>query len=67
MRELQDTDPMPFGIHKGKPMQDVPANYLFHLWTKLGFENNHFSDVADYISRNLSALESEYPDGIWSK
>ena len=33
MKQLQDTDPMPWGKWKGKPMQDVPADYLFWLWT----------------------------------
>ena len=29
---LCDSDPMPFGKHKGIPMQDVPASYLHWLW-----------------------------------
>jgi hypothetical protein len=29
-----DTDAMPFGKHKGEPMQDVPARYLRWLWTE---------------------------------
>lgn len=64
MKELQDTDPMPFGMHQGKPMQDVPARYLHFLWTD-GFKDNKHSNVADYIRRNLSALKQEYKDGIW--
>jgi hypothetical protein len=28
MAVLTDKDPMPFGAHKGKPMEDVPASYL---------------------------------------
>lgn len=27
-----DTDPMPFGKHRGEPLQDVPARYLAWLW-----------------------------------
>lgn len=54
---------MPFGKHKGTPMQDVPASYLFWLWTN-GKEAEK-SPVADYIRENLDALKKEYPDGIW--
>jgi len=31
MKELTDTDPMPFGKYRGIPMKDVPAKYLFWL------------------------------------
>lgn len=64
MKELQDTDPMPFGKHKGKLMQDVPAYYLHYLWAN-GAEEDMEGEVADYIRRNKSALEKEYPNGIW--
>ena len=62
---LEDTDPMPWGKYKGQPMQDVPADYLFWLWTEKGKKDNHVCEVADYIRRNLAALQQEYPDGIW--
>lgn len=65
MIELKDTDPMPFGMHKGIPMQDVPASYMFWHWTKRGLEHDKINPVADYIRRNLSAFEMDYPDGIW--
>ena len=61
---LDDLSPMPFGKHKGTPMQDVPASYLHWYWTNGGKENFN-SDVTNYIRRNLSALQQEYPDGIW--
>ncbi len=64
MQELTDTDPMPFGKHKGVPMQDVPASYLHYLWTH-GKEQDRRCPVADYIRRNLNALRSEHTDGIW--
>ncbi len=67
MKILQDTDPMPWGKYKGVPMQDVPADYMFWLWTERGFENNLIDPVPEYIRRNLSAFEMEYPDGIWRK
>ena len=64
MKQLQDTDPMPFGAHKGVPMQDVPAQYFHYLWTT-GKEHDKQCPVADYIRRNKVALEQEYEDGIW--
>jgi len=62
---VKDTDPMPWGKHKGIPMQDVPASYFFWLWTERGMERNRFDPVADYIRKNLDVLKQEYPDGIW--
>lgn len=64
MKELEDTDPMPFGKHRGEPMQDVPANYLHYLWTN-GKREDRRCPVADYIRRNISALQQEHKDGIW--
>lgn len=69
MTQLEDTDMMPFGKYgpdKGDPrmMQDVPASYLHWLWTN-GKENDRLCPVADYIRRNLHALEKDHPDGIW--
>lgn len=66
VKELEDLDPMPFGMHKGVRMQDVPARYLHYLWTK-GLRNElKTSPVARYIERNMAPLKGEYPDGIWS-
>lgn len=65
MKTLQDIDLMPFGKFRGKPMQDVPAQYFHWLWTN-GKQNDHRCPVSDYIRRNLSALQLEYRDGIWS-
>lgn len=64
MTQLTDTDPMPFGQHKGKPMQDVPAGYLHWLWTS-GKKLDKQCPVADYIRRNLDALKQEHEDGVW--
>ena len=65
MNPLKDTDKMPFGKHKGVlMMQDVPASYLHWLWTT-GKEHDEQCPVAEYIRRNLTALQLEYPDGIW--
>lgn len=64
MDELTDSSPMPFGKFKGKQMQDVPADYLFWLWTN-GKERDQRCPVASYIRRNLDVLKKEHPDGIW--
>lgn len=62
---LNDLSPMPFGKFRGKPMQDVPADYLHYLWTH-GLKENAHSPVAAYIRDNLDALKKEHKDGIWS-
>lgn len=62
--KLEDTDPMPFGKHKGELMQDVPASYLHWLWSN-GKKDDKRCPVADYIRRNLSALKQEFRDGLW--
>ena len=56
---------MPFGKHKGQPMQDVPAAYLHWLWAN-GKSQDKLCPVADYIRRNKSALKQEHPDGVWT-
>ena len=63
-KQLEDLDPMPFGKYKDTPMQDVPASYLYWLWTKEGFEHQK-SVVANYIRKSLPSLKEEYSDGIW--
>lgn len=52
---MEDWDLMPFGKHKGKEMEDVPADYL--LWLhKEGCEN---LEVQEYIRENLDVLYKE--------
>jgi uncharacterized protein (DUF3820 family) len=52
---LTDNDTMPFGIHQGKKMANVPAKYL--LWL---FENGKcYGEVKAYIESNLEFLKSE--------
>lgn len=63
-RELQDLDLMPFGKHKGQPMEAVPASYLHWLWVN-GKKDDKQCSVADYIRRNLHALSVEHRDGAW--
>jgi uncharacterized protein (DUF3820 family) len=63
MSALTDTDPMPFGQHRGKLMQDVPASYL--LWLKE--QGCNHEGVRGYIEASWSAIKSEVPDRIWDE
>lgn len=74
MKELDDTDPMPFGAaHKGVKMEAVHAKYLQWCWCgdngpqmkNINPDGTPKGQVADYIRRNLSALAQEHKDGIW--
>jgi uncharacterized protein (DUF3820 family) len=55
---LNDLDHMPWGKHKGVPMQDVPASYL--RWLK----EQGCSDikVANYIHNSWDAIKMELKD-----
>lgn len=63
---MKDTDPMPFGKYKGKPMSDVPVSYLHWLWNN-GLMNEPNKPVHQYIKNNIDALQMEAPDLIWDK
>ena len=63
MKPLTDTDPFPFGKHKGKPMSDVPVDYLHWYWHKTDRTN---PAVSEYIARNMDALSLENEDLIWT-
>lgn len=53
--ELTDESLMPWGMHQGKPMTDVPADYLVWL-----YENNKVrGDVKRYIQANLETLKMQ--------
>lgn len=62
MKPLTDLDPMPFGKHKGVPMQDVPASYLHYLWSN-GMKNDKTGPVADYIRRGYGGWLTPNSDG----
>lgn len=52
---LTDNSLMPYGTHKGKRMEDVPAKYL--LWL---YDNDKCSkDVKAYIEDCMDVLEKE--------
>ena len=52
---MQDSDPFPFGKHKGTPIGDVPASYLLWLY------DNGLKDgsVKTYIDNNMKHLQEE--------
>jgi len=57
---LTDLELMPFGAHKGKLMQDVPASYL--AWLK--DDGCFHPGVRGYIKDSWSAILRELPDRI---
>jgi uncharacterized protein (DUF3820 family) len=61
--DLYDDSPMPFGEHKGQPMEKVPASYFHWLWHQ---GCNHVA-VKEYIRNNMDALMEEDPDKIWDR
>lgn len=63
---MTDETPMPFGKHKGKPMQRVPADYLLWLWegTNSPMLHKEKGGLANYIRTNFSAIEQEAPNVI---
>lgn len=64
---LTDQSPMPFGKYKDEPMEKVPARYLHWLWENGMAQKSQGSDrVGDYIRDNMTALQKEHQDGIWS-
>ena len=52
---LTDNSPMPFGLHKGEKMANVPADYL--LW--LYHSNKCNAEVRAYIVENMDVLNEE--------
>lgn len=62
---MNDDSLMPFGKHKGKPMSDVPVEYLHWYFCA---NNGHIKDteVGQYIINNLDALKMENKDLIWN-
>jgi len=56
---LDDDSPMPYGVHKGTKMANVPAKYLMWL-----YDNGKASQgVRIYILKNRDALLNEINDG----
>lgn len=59
MKKLNDTSPMPYGKYKGRPMEDVPADYLVWLVDNLRAS----PEVEKYVKENLDVLQKEIQDG----
>jgi len=59
-KTLTDKCPMPYGVHKGTPMKDVPAAYLIQQYDSeyAWVEENH-PEVYDYIEVNLDSIEAD--------
>jgi uncharacterized protein (DUF3820 family) len=49
---MNDDSIMPWGIHKGKRMADVPDAYLYSLW----YNDKCWGEVKQYIHENLQAI-----------
>lgn len=52
--KMTDDDLMPFGIHRGKALVNIPADYFIFL-----YENNRCGAVKQYIEDNLETLKIE--------
>lgn len=50
-----DESLMPFGIHKGEKLANVPASYLFSLYCG----DRCRGDLKDYIEDNLDVIKFE--------
>jgi hypothetical protein len=59
---LKDTDPMPFGLHKGTLMANVEAKYLM-FWhnnlLKKKPKDGMQREVYDYIHENKAIIERD--------
>ena len=57
MEELTDDSIMPFGkAHKGKRMDEVPADYLLYIHSNY---NNLPTELVAYIDDNMDVLEQQ--------
>ena len=54
---LSDDDPMPFGLHRGTKMKDVPAAYLDFIDGQLWIDQ--WPQVKGYIKANRKAIDAE--------
>ncbi len=53
--KMNDDSIMPFGIHKGKKMANVPDEYLLYL-----YENSQiYGELKEYIKENLGVIKSQ--------
>ena len=52
-----DETVMPFGVHKGKKLANVPADYLIFMYDEGRLKNN--KDIIEYVEDNYDILYSE--------
>ena len=57
MAVLTDKDPMPFGCHKGIPMEHVPASYLDWLMGQDWIDK--WPQVVGYVTANRKVIDKE--------
>lgn len=57
MTTLTDNSIMPFGIHKGTKLIDVPASYLLFLTTQSKWDTS--SPLGRYIQDNMETLKMQ--------
>lgn len=50
---MSDSDKMPWGVHKGKSMGEVPFDYLYKFYRKMWLGG----DVLKYFTDQLEVLE----------
>jgi uncharacterized protein (DUF3820 family) len=55
MKELTEQDKMPTGVHQGKQMQDVPAEYLINYTRRSDCPDN----VKEYVADRINLLQAE--------
>lgn len=52
---LTDSSPMPYGLHQGTPMREMPVGYLQMMWN-CGVNEMPDDPFHVYIKRNLKDL-----------
>lgn len=50
---MNDSDPMPWGVHKEKPIGEVPFKYLWNFYKKMWLSG----EVLEYFEKQLEILE----------
>ena len=50
---------MPFGKHKNKKMEDIPADYLLWVYNNVEMRGG----LKDYIQANINGIKKEVEDG----
>lgn len=61
--QLEDDSPMPFGKHKGKEMQEVPARWLLDYYHEFDYSKSDTKEaewaVLNYVEWCKEVLEHE--------